>query len=104
MQSPSATGPANTDAERAEALQLWAKKQPGGAVAILILNMFKGKPPVSVTVDFEKDLNLTHSAAVLKIRDIWKHKDVGTARNLTVEVPAHDSRFYLLTPRATRLR
>ena len=75
--------------------QLWAKKQPNGASAALLIN--HGASPLTHTVSL-KMLNLT--AAAYTVRDIWNHKDnapVTGAFNVTV--PGYDSALLLLTPK-----
>lgn len=81
-------------------LQLWAKPQPHGAVAVLILNSdTPNQASSNHTVTFDlKSLNLTSSTVA--VRDIWNHADLGKATTsfTTDAIPGHDSRFYLLTP------
>ena len=76
--------------------QLWAKPQPNGASAALLINT-SPKVMANFVLDFAT-LNLT-AGGTYKVRDIWEQHDVGTAtgqHNLTV--PAYDSAFVLLTP------
>jgi len=76
--------------------QLWAKPQPKGGAAALLINQ-SPDPIADFVLDFSA-LNLTAGQAYT-VRDIWEQKDVGTAtgaHNLTV--PAYDSAFVLLTP------
>ena len=80
-----------------EALQLWAKKQPGGAVAVFLLNNHQSNTYTDVPVPLE-ELGLSGTA---KVRDIWARTDNGTASGaLALTIPPHDSRFVLLTPAA----
>ena len=76
--------------------QLWAKPQPKGGTAALLVNQ-SPDPIADFVLDFGT-LNLT-AGQTYTVRDIWEQKDVGTAtgaHNLTV--PAYDSAFVLLTP------
>jgi alpha-galactosidase len=75
--------------------QLWAKKQPGGAAAVLFIN--HSPKPQSYNVSMAK-LNLTASSYT--VHDIWTRKSAGEAsKELKLPpVPAYDSAFLLLTP------
>eukprot|EP00931_Biecheleriopsis_adriatica_P060406 TRINITY_DN36279_c0_g1_i1.p1 TRINITY_DN36279_c0_g1~~TRINITY_DN36279_c0_g1_i1.p1 ORF type:complete len:429 (-),score=54.60 TRINITY_DN36279_c0_g1_i1:155-1441(-) len=76
--------------------QVWAKPQPGGALATLVINT-GGEQIERHSLDFKK-LNLTASSYT--VRDIWEKKDLGQAiGQFPVTVPAFDSAFLLLTPR-----
>jgi hypothetical protein len=81
-----------------EALQLWAKPQPSGALAFLVINV----DAHSVDgLDFEVSLmELGLPPASFRVRDIWQRKDVGMARGGEIRghVGARDSAFMLLTP------
>jgi len=76
--------------------QLWAKPQPGGAMAALLINHSE-KPLDAYTVPFAK-LNLT--AASYHVRDIWERKDLGSTKQLSFKVKPYDSAFVMLTPSA----
>jgi len=78
-------------------LQLWAKPQPKGAVAAVILNGDGQGEPKSVDIDLSL-LNIT--ATSVNVRDIWLHKDLGTATKTfsTDPIAGYDSRFYMFTP------
>ena len=76
-------------------MQLWVKPQPGGALALLALNMQPANRSARVAVDFSADLNLSTPAAT---RDVWRRVDLGPRASLDVVVPALDSAFFLLTP------
>merc|ERR1712039_932930 len=73
--------------------QVWAKKQPGGACAALIINT--GSSPIkNYNLEFAK-LNLTSGA--YSARDIWARKDIGSFKEqLSLSVPPYDSAFVLL--------
>ena len=76
--------------------QLWAKRQPGGATAALLIN--HGPQPLSRYAIALSKLNLT--AASYVVRDIWGRKDVGNATKELEFAPVKpfDSAFVLLTP------
>ena len=85
--------------------QVWAKPQPGGAVAVVLLNGGGAdrKTPMQKSVSF-KDLGLTGGAKGVTVRDIWAKKDVhllppGTDSVDFPSVDAHSSGFWLLTPK-----
>lgn len=75
--------------------QVWAKPQPGGALAVLVINT--GIEPLTQhSLNFPK-LNLT--TGTYTVRDIWEKKDLGAATGqFPVTVPPYDSAFLLLTP------
>ena len=76
--------------------QLWAKRQPGGVSAALLIN--HSPRPLKHVVDFAK-LNLT--AAAYTARDLWARQELGTfAGAMNLSVPAFDSSFVLLSPSA----
>jgi len=75
--------------------QLWAKRQPQGALAVLLINF--GTKPLNHTVQMAS-LNLTASTAY-DARDIWAHTSMGVViGNLTLKVPPFDSALVLLSP------
>jgi hypothetical protein len=82
-----------------EALQLWVKKQPKGAVAVFLLNNHQSNTYTNVSIALaEVGLSTTATVAV---RDIWDRVDRGTATDaLSLDVPPRDSRFLLLTPQS----
>jgi hypothetical protein len=75
--------------------QLWAKPQPAGALAALLINHgSKAMSNYSVSLT---ELNLTKSSYAVK--DIWTGASLGTAtQRLTLAAPSYDSAFVLLTP------
>eukprot|EP00456_Euglypha_rotunda_P072685 TRINITY_DN6586_c0_g1_i2.p1 TRINITY_DN6586_c0_g1~~TRINITY_DN6586_c0_g1_i2.p1 ORF type:complete len:534 (-),score=57.64 TRINITY_DN6586_c0_g1_i2:133-1734(-) len=77
-------------------MQIWAKPQPKGAVACLVLNSDQDGPATVVQIDLSS-LNITGS---VNVRDLWLHKDLGVAKDTftTDAIPGYDSRFYLFTP------
>lgn len=82
--------------------QLWAKPQPGGAVAVFAFNA-GAQEPVSFTINLFKDLGLPAGASYM-LRDVWARRDISVIQD-TLDITAiafHDSRFLLLTPQASR--
>eukprot|EP00463_Aulacantha_scolymantha_P002806 TRINITY_DN354_c0_g1_i2.p1 TRINITY_DN354_c0_g1~~TRINITY_DN354_c0_g1_i2.p1 ORF type:complete len:275 (+),score=54.55 TRINITY_DN354_c0_g1_i2:496-1320(+) len=75
---------------------LWAKKQPKGAQAVLVIN--EGSSSKPETIKFS-DIGITSSSA--NVRDLWNHKDLGTASSsfTTAAIGSHDSAFLLITPK-----
>lgn len=82
-----------------EALMLWAKPQPGGAVAVFLLNNHPTNPYAGVVFTAnEVGVDLGGEVAV---RDVWKQQDAGKSANggrVTVTLPPRDSVLLLLTP------
>ena len=85
--------------------QLWAKPQPSGGLAVLLIN-HGGKKIDSFSVQLQETLNLT-KGAVYDVTDVWTQASRKTATggaktaqgNLTfVDVDPYDSHFLLLTP------
>mmetsp|Transcript_56064 Transcript_56064/g.154110 ORF Transcript_56064/g.154110 Transcript_56064/m.154110 type:complete len:147 (+) Transcript_56064:1-441(+) len=80
--------------------QLWAKKQPGGGMAVLLIN-HGGKSIDKYQVSLKGALNLTASSYIA--RDIWAQENIGTvAGNLSLTAAPYDSAFVLLTPAAAQ--
>ena len=74
--------------------QLWAKRQPGGASAALLIN--HSPRPLKFVIQLAK-LNLT--ASNYQARDIWARKDIGSVSSeITLSAPGYDSAFVLLSP------
>ena len=81
----------------ARKLQLWAKPQPQGRVAALVIN----NSPTTTTYDITFGLlNLTSPSGSAAVRDIWQQRDAGTAQGgkFTVTVAGYDSAFLLFAP------
>jgi len=75
--------------------QLWAKKQPGGASAALLIN--HGSQPINNYQVNLAMLNLT--AASYNVTDVWNvTKPFTTTGNFQLTVAPYDSAFLLLTP------
>jgi hypothetical protein len=81
-----------------DALMLWAKPQPGGAVAVLLVNNHPSIAYSNVKVELaEVGLDAAHTVAV---RDIWSHTDrADVTGSMELSVPSRDSVFVLLTPK-----
>lgn len=79
-----------------DSFMLWAKKQPKGAQAVLVINSSNNSSPA--TVNFN-EIGITSSSAT--VRDVWNHKDLGTATGSfkTDAISSHDSVFLLITPK-----
>ena len=75
--------------------QLWAKPQPQGAMAVLLIN----HSPTTISnysIALSK-LNLTEAS--YSVRDIWTSKSLGTIDDvLKIVAPAYDSAFMMLSP------
>ena len=80
-------------------VQVWAKPQPNGALAVFVVNPSPSGKATAVSVDFAT-LGLPPSVTAAKLRDIWARQDVGTTAGatLTASVEPLDSAFFLLTP------
>jgi len=66
--------------------EVWARPLKGGGRAVVLLNRSAASHPVTVTW---QELNLPASLR-LKLRDLWAHKDLPSARgSFTAEVPSH---------------
>lgn len=79
--------------------QVWAKPQPGGAMAVLVVN--NKVDYTDFQVDLKYDLNMTNTDwHQYLVRDIWAREDVRyiTDMLLTSPIKQHDSMFFLLTP------
>jgi len=83
------------------AWQIWAKKQRGGSIAVLLVARALSPAP-SAPIDLSLRLSNYVDAAAVSVRDLWGHKDLGLHKgNETLSFPAvaaHDSVFLLLTP------
>ena len=85
--------------------QVWAKPQPGGKLAVLVVNIGVSAG-LTVTLPlaelYHEGLFTEGAPAKVQIRDLWKHTEVhpGTEwTELVVEdVAQHDGMFVLLTP------
>merc|ERR1711865_251027 len=98
--SADSTQPATTAAQLGGVFglgQVWAKPQPNGALAALLIN--HGSSSIqnhSITL---RQLNLT--ASEYDVRDIWTQKNLGSiSSELTMSAQPYDSAFVLLSPKA----
>ena len=87
-------GPADLPTAR---LMLWAKPQPNGAQAVFLLSNQDGDATEAVTI---KLANLNITTPSVRVRDVWEHRDLGTATGsfTTDAIGGHDSRFYIFSP------
>lgn len=83
-------------------LQLWAKPQPGGAAAVLVLSRAPPSSVMEVNVPL-RDLPLqVQPGTSVSVRDLWARRDsadLDAEGNLVVSVSGLDSAFFLLSPR-----
>eukprot|EP01052_Picozoa_sp_SAG31_P006712 SAG31_NODE_311_length_17866_cov_7.010750_8_plen_226_part_00 len=79
-----------------EALQLWAKPQPNGAVAVHLINNHQSHTYTNVEVTLE-EVGLKQLRA--SARDIWARKDLPMVKDGVLQLTVHprDSAFVLLT-------
>merc|ERR1712087_150105 len=77
--------------------QIWAKPQPNGAWAVLLMNN-DGNSTHGLTLDFTKVPGLNVNG--VKLRSIWDKKDLGTFSNsyTAKDVLPFDSEFLMVTP------
>eukprot|EP01051_Picozoa_sp_SAG22_P013813 SAG22_NODE_1594_length_4038_cov_3.494034_2_plen_125_part_00 len=90
----------NTPQAPDTSVQLWAKPQPGNAVAVLLINNSPHEQYFPLSLDESTLGSAAHAARKWRARDIWERQDVGVFEGsfAPVPVPAYDSGFYLLTP------
>lgn len=87
------------DSGRREALELWAKPQPHGAVAVLLVNSHQTNTYADIEID-PVELGLK-GGGKLSVRDIWQRKDsapLSAGAKLKLTVAPRDSQFVLLKP------
>ena len=79
--------------------QLWSKKQPNGALALLVINGDSDGTAVAAPINFADLVDAT-AGVTYKVRDLWNQKDLGTTTGsyTTAAIGSHDSAFLLLTP------
>ena len=84
----------------ADAMQLWAKPQPDGAVAVLVVNS-AGKENLSATIDFA-EVHYEPGENPTRVFDVWAQAELPTLRGATAfETPLigpGDSVYYTFTP------
>lgn len=72
-------------------LQIYAKSMKDGSLAIALLN--RGSETAYITVDMRRDLTVPWD--VYRMRDLWKHKDLGPYDiPYTTEVRSHEAKVY----------
>lgn len=79
-------------------ISIWAKLQPNGAQAVLIIsNQDPSMGGFEVQIDLS-EVGITAKAA--NVRDIWERKDLGKFEDkfTTDKISGHDSRFYIFAP------
>ena len=84
----------------ADALLLWAKPQPGGAVAVFLLNNHPTESYSNASFSTaEVGFAAGAPAGEAAVRDIWRRQGIGlsTGGVVTLDVMARDSRLVLLT-------
>jgi hypothetical protein len=81
------------------ALQLWAKPQPKGAVAVHLINNHQSNTYTDVEVSLA-EIGIEKSAIAASARDIWARKSLPDVKGgvLKLTVGPRDSAFVLLTP------
>ena len=83
--------------------QLWAKPQPDGATAVLVINNGNpGTPNMTAQITFAEVRYTPPASATTTVLDIWTGKTVelpaGTRSFNTTSFGSHDSAFYLFSP------
>ena len=111
------TATATSPSDRSEAVHVWSKPLPGGALAVLLIaDHWLPMPSVELelgwldlpdrpTVEAPRGgRRETERAAVAEwgVRDVWRRKDLGaipvSGSVPTGDLGVHDSRLYTLTP------
>ena len=82
-----------------DALMLWAKPQPGGAVAVLLVNNHPRMTFADVEFSAEEVGIALGAGKEAKIRDIWGRVDSGQSQNGRIKrtLSPRDTEFMLLT-------
>ena len=76
-------------------LQVWAKEMADGSVVVALLN--RGAATADMTVSPRRDLTVPWDK--YRVRDLWKHKDLGPYDiPFTTEVMSHEARILRLYP------
>ena len=75
---------------------IWAKPQPGGAMAVVILNR-DNHVTVEVRVTLQ-DVGMPRDVTRVGARDMWAHVERGVVRDVAASVPPHGVVCLLLTP------
>ena len=90
--------------------QVWAKPQPGGALAVLVVNVCDeshcAEPQLTTTLTldelYHRELFAQGAPKSVAVRDLWRHEEVSAhATELrAVDIPPHGGLMVLLTPNA----
>ena len=81
-----------------DAMQIWAKPQPEGAVAVFVVNADASSSSLDFAISLS-ELGIQPGITRVMVRDIWNQRDLDIATDeLTGRVQARDSVFFLLTP------
>ena len=90
--------------------QVWAKPQPGGALAVLVVNVCDpthcAEPQLTTTLTldelYHRELFSQGPPKSVAVRDLWRHEEVSAhATELrAVDIPPHGGLMVLLTPNA----
>ena len=85
--------PGASDASGGE-VQLWAKPQPAGTVAALVIN----NSPTAFIAKIE--VAALGMSGTQSVRDIWARRDIGSTTDLSYSatIPPYDSAFLLFAP------
>ena len=80
-----------------DALQLWSKPQPNGAVAVHLINNHQSNTYTGIKITLA-EVGITSRTAT--VRDIWARKDLPIVKDgvFEITVEPRDSAFVLLTP------
>lgn len=90
--APHSGGSGSTD------IQIWAKPQPNGAVAVLVLN---GDTANSHEVEINLSAVNVSATSAFSVMDVWAQQALSqkaTGTFTTDAVAPHDSRFYVFSP------
>jgi len=81
-----------------DAIQLWAKPQPGGAVAVLVINADASSVSGVEFAVTLSELGFQGGSGSVLVRDIWRRQDMGKVTGRLIgRVNARDSAFMLLS-------
>jgi hypothetical protein len=84
-------------------VQIWAKPQPNGATAVLVINS-ESASCAGVDVDLRAVKFAASASKTAAIKNIWTGASATLAAGATTyttdAIASHDSRFYLFTPSA----
>jgi len=88
-----------THYSKADAVQVWVKPQPGGRLAVFVVNPAQSGKAAQVEVSFAA-LGIANATSA-SVRDIWSRQEIGDVKAaLKATVEPLDSAFLLLTPRS----